>query len=150
LNLTPALISAIDALDAKGITVLDPIKRKLNVDHFVAVDLLSAKELQQAQTYFHLARLLNWLLPFLTLALAAGVVLLAEDRRRGSRRLAMVCVGAGAVSYGLLKVGIALAAPLAPTPTDVTTAVLTTVTSFLSRSCLLSTSSDWPGWGCSG
>ncbi len=139
INVTPAITSAIDKLDAQGITFLDPLKKKLNVDRVLALNLLNEKELQQAQRYFHLATTLEWLLPFLSLLLAALVVVLAKPRRQGFRRVSLVVLFSSAVAYGLLRIGIALATPLSPTPADVTKAILNAVTHYLGRELLILT-----------
>ncbi len=139
LNVTPAITSAIDQLDKQGITFLDPLKKRLKVDQVLALKLIDDKELQKAQTYFHIATTLKWILPLLSVLLGALVVLLARPRRRGFRRLSLVVMFASAVSYGLLRIGITLATPLAPTPPDVTKAILNAITHYLGREFLLLT-----------
>jgi hypothetical protein len=136
LNITPAIDKAINHLDAQGITFLDPLKKRLHSDRVLVLHLLGQRELQRAQYYFHLATTLEWALPFLTLLLALLVVFTAVPRRVGLRRLSLSVLVSSAVAYCLLRIGIALAAPLAPSPPAVNKAILQAVTSFLAGELL--------------
>ena len=86
LNLTPALTKAIDELDAKGITVFDPIKRKLNTDHALTFDLYTNQQVQSAQKYFNLAVQLRIFLLIFTPLVGIAAVLVAVERRRAALR----------------------------------------------------------------
>ncbi len=137
LNVTPTILSAIKNLDAQGITFFDPLKKTIKNDKRLILKLLNLHELQQAQYWFHLATTLQWILPIITLLLALAVIVSARPRRNGFRRLAVTVMLSCAVTYALLRIGIVLAAPLAPTPPDVTTAILNAITSFLAHELLL-------------
>jgi hypothetical protein len=86
LNLTPALTKAIDELDAKGITVFDPIKRKLNTDKALTFALYTNEQVQTAQKYFGLAVDLRIFLLIFTPLVGIAAVVVAVERRRAALR----------------------------------------------------------------
>jgi hypothetical protein len=133
LNVSPAVVSAINALDAQGITLLNPLRDQLTSDKLLELRLLDDRELQRAQSYYRLAVTLKWVLPALVVILGLLVVFTSRPRRRGARRLSLALIVSAAATYCLLRVAIALAAPLAPTPLPVTKAILRAATAFLAR-----------------
>ena len=133
IDLTPAMLGAITQLDAHGVTFLDPLKQQLSRHPTLSVQILNVRELHQAQRYYHLATVLWWLFPFLGVLSGGGVVMTSRPRRQGVRRLGLVAVGSGLVTYATLAIAIAAASPLAPTPPSVTSSILTTMTSTLAR-----------------
>ena len=86
LNLTPALTKAIDELDAKGITIFDPIKRKLNTDKALTFDLYTNQQVASAQKYFSLAVQLRIFLLIFTPLIGIAAVVVAIERRRAALR----------------------------------------------------------------
>jgi hypothetical protein len=131
LDMSPTIIRAIDRFDRSGNHFFDPLKRALKHDHKFLLRILSPKEVQRAQYYFRLVTTLDWLLPLVSLVMAVSVVMTSRPRRTGVRRLAISVVVSSAFAYCLLRIGIDLAAPLAPTPPLVAHAILSAVTSFL-------------------
>ncbi len=94
ISLTPALTQAIDQLDAKGVTVFNPIRDKLENDKNLTLQLFSNKQLKAVQGYLNLAIKFKNVLWLLTLAVGVGAVLAAVNRRRGAMRV----LGAGIIS----------------------------------------------------
>lgn len=92
--LTPALVQAIDNLNARGVTVFNPIRDKLVTDKNLTLQLFSNKQLKAVQGYLNLAIRLKTLIWILTIALGVGAVLTSMDRRRGTMRV----LGAGIIS----------------------------------------------------
>ncbi len=136
LNVTPAIVAAIDRLDKQGITFLDPIRTSIDKNKLLVLKLLDEREIASLQRYYKIASTLRWFTPVLTILLALMVIAFAKPRRRGVRRLALTVTISAAVTYCLLRVGIAVAAARAPTPTPVAKAVMKAVTSFLSAELL--------------
>jgi hypothetical protein len=133
------IINAINTLTSHGITFLAPLKSHIIGNRLLVLNILSAKELSKVQSYYNLATTLRWVLIVLTLLLGALTIALARPVRAGVRRFGIALTVAAALSYCLLRIGIRLAAPLAPTPEDVATAVLKTVTSFLNDELFIMT-----------
>ena len=94
ISLTPALVQAIDNLDAKGVTVFNPIRDKLENDKNLTLQLFSSKQLKAVQGYLNLAIELKSVLWILTLVVGVGAILASVDRRRGAMRV----LGAGIIS----------------------------------------------------
>ncbi len=133
IDLTPAMLDAITQLDAHGVTFLDPLKQQLSRHPTLSVQILNVRELHHAQRYYHLATVLWWLFPLLGVLSGGGVVMTSRPRRQGVRRVGLVAVGSGLVTYAALTIAITAASPLAPTPPSVTSAILTTMTSALAK-----------------
>ncbi len=89
-NITPVATKVINTLDGKGITFFDPLKTQLNSNQKnVSVSILSAQQVSQAQGIFNLAKKLKWLVPIITLVLAAAAVAVAVRRRKTLLRVAV-------------------------------------------------------------
>ena len=127
-NVTPTLISAIAALHRQGITLLDPLQASLVHDQRLTLQLLNSQQLRQTQFYFRTATQVLWLLPLITLLLAIAAIRTARSRTVGTRRLSLALVGSATLAFGFLQIAITSATTLAPTPTDVTSAILRTLT----------------------
>lgn len=136
LDITPIVRTALQHLDANGVTFLDPLTQQFTAQRTLSLQILDVRELHQAQRYYHLATSLSWLFPLLSVLCGVSIIVTAHPRRHGLRRLGLVAVGAGLVSYALLSIGIAAASTLAPTPPTVTSAILSTITSALSTGFL--------------
>ena len=82
-SIAPVATKAIDTLDGKGITFFDPLKAVFNTNpNSVSVSILSAQQVNQAQGIFNLVKKLKWLVPLITLVLAAAAVAVAVRRRK--------------------------------------------------------------------
>jgi hypothetical protein len=102
LNLTPAIIKAIDDLDSRGVTVFNPIKAKLQTDQNLALSLFDNKQVAKAQTFFNLAvELRIWLLVLTPLIGIAAVVVAIERRRAALRAVLGAILGCLALIIGL-------------------------------------------------
>jgi cell division protein FtsL len=87
-NITPVATKVINTLDGKGITFFDPLKTLFNTNQKnVSVSILSAQQVSQAQGIFNLVKKLKWLVPIITLVLAAVAVAVAVRRRKTLLRL---------------------------------------------------------------
>ena len=139
LNMGPQVITAIDQLSSHGITFLAPLKKQIASNRIMVLHLLNTKELEKIQGYYQIAITLRWVLLLSTLVLAVLVVVLARPIRVGVRRLGIALTASASLTYCLLRIGIRLAAPLAPTPVDVSTAILQTITSFLANELIVLT-----------
>jgi hypothetical protein len=139
IDVTPALTKAIDALDARGITFLNPLKEQISQNRIASLQLFSQKELAKVQKYYNLAVTLRWVLILVTLLLAAGVIATARPLREGVRRLFIALAISAGLAYSLIKIAVAIVAPRAETPSDVTKAILNTVTAYLSDELLVLT-----------
>jgi hypothetical protein len=100
--LSPALIQAIDALDARGVTVFNPIKAQLENNRDLTLQLFSSKQIKAVQGYLNLAIELKSLLIILTIVVGVGAVAVATNRRRGAIRV----LGAGIISVLVLLAGL--------------------------------------------
>ena len=90
INITPVATKVINTLDGKGITFFDPLKTLFNTNQKnVSVSILSAQQVSQAQGIFNLVKKLKWLVPIITLVLAAAAVAVAVRRRKTLLRVTM-------------------------------------------------------------
>ncbi|MEI8050977.1 MAG: hypothetical protein WCI12_06040 [Actinomycetes bacterium] len=107
-DLTPAIASGIDALDAKGVTLFNPIKGALDTNRKLSLKIFSAKQVQQASFFFDLAINLRLLLLIGTPILGLAAIAIGVNRRRTALRLILGgilgCLGLAA----LLTVGKSL------------------------------------------
>ncbi len=103
LNLGPLVDRVKQQLVARGYTIAEKVP---TVDRSLV--LVQSDVVTKGQTLYRLLSTLGTWLPFVTLALLAGGVLLARDRRRGLLRGALGVAAAMLV----LAVGIAVARPL--------------------------------------
>lgn len=89
INVTPMIVTAIDQLDAKGITVFNPIRNELQDNRVLTLQLISPKQLATARTIFSLAILGRTTLFALTPITAIAALLIAWRRRVTALRLAV-------------------------------------------------------------
>ena len=102
LNLTPAIIKAIDELNSRGVTVFNPIKAKLQADQNLALSLFDNKQVAKAQTFFNLAiELRIWLLVLTPLIGIAAVLVAIEHRRAALRAVLGAILGCLVLIVGL-------------------------------------------------
>jgi hypothetical protein len=102
LNLTPALVKAIDELDSKGVTVFNPIKARLETDQKLTLSLFDNQQVKKAQTFFNLAIDLRiWLLVLTPLIGIAAVAMAVERRRAALRAVLGAILGCLALIVGL-------------------------------------------------
>ena len=104
INITPMIVTAIDQLNAKGITVFNPIRNELETNRALALQLISPKQLATARTIFSLAILGRTTLFFLTPIVAIAAILIAWRRRVTALRLAIAGLIGSIFSAVLLKV----------------------------------------------
>jgi len=105
MNLTPMVIGAIDELDARGITVFNPIRSELqHSKRILTLQLISPKQLQTARTIFSLAILGRTVLFILTPLVALSAILITWRRRVTALRLALSGLGGSIVVTVLLKI----------------------------------------------
>jgi hypothetical protein len=138
-DVTPALVNAIDALNARGITFLNPIKQHISENRIASLQLFSKKQLSKVQKYYNLAVTLRWVMILVTLLLAAGVIAVARPVRQGVRRLFIALAISAGLTYSLIKIAVRIVSNSAQTPSDVTKAILDTITAYLSDELLLLT-----------
>ena len=87
IGLSPVIIQAIDKLDARGVTVFNPIKRQLQTNKLLTLNLYSNKQLKTVQKIFNLAVELRVVLLIGTPLLGIAAILVAIERRRAAIRL---------------------------------------------------------------
>ncbi|HEV3212405.1 MAG TPA: hypothetical protein VGZ03_03310 [Acidimicrobiales bacterium] len=131
LDVTPQLLAAIDTLDQKGIHVFDPARKFLAGDKPTLVTLAQGKEFHEVQYYFHLATTLRWALWVGTLVLAIAAILLDPRRRRAGLWLGIGVACSCVVMLALLNTGKQYAISHSSAPSDVTNALVSTLTSWL-------------------
>jgi len=102
IDLTPAVNKAIDALDAQGVTVFDPVKSRLQ--NALQFQLLDQQQVKKVRGAFHLAKTIGWVLPLVTLILLALALIAAVDRRKTLLRAAV----GSAIAIGVFQAGFAL------------------------------------------
>ena len=103
-DLTPVLTKAIDALDAKGVTVFDGVRGKLSKANALTLNLASSGQISQARTFFEVASDLGWAAPLLAVIVIVAAVAVAVDRRKTLLRVAI----ATGLAILLLLAGLAL------------------------------------------
>jgi hypothetical protein len=104
-QLSPLLISAIDALDHQGITVFDPVKKHLEAAKQLKLQIMESKQVKSAQWFFKLAIDARTALLIITPLLGVGAIAVAVRRRRAAFRVAV----AGALGCIVLSSGITFA-----------------------------------------
>ena len=87
LNLSPALNNLIDSLDARGVTVFDPLKSISSQG--LTFTVVSKQQVSKFSGLFNLIVKLKWAIPIIALVLAILSVLLAIERRKTLLRLAI-------------------------------------------------------------
>lgn len=134
-DITPVIDKAINQLDAKGITIFDGVKPKLDKANTLTVNLVSGEQISKARNLFRVVTNLRWAIPIVALILIAAAVAVATDRRKALLRVA---VGAGLATLGFLialTLGRNFFVDHASSKVDpaVTTAAFTTITRFLTE-----------------
>ena len=104
-DLSPAIIQGIDKLDAKGVTVFNPLRDHLQTNRTLTLKIFSSKQLKQAQGIFRLAIDLRWILLIGTPLIGIAAILIAVERRRAALRVAL----AGVLGCLLLAAGLTFA-----------------------------------------
>ena len=104
ITLSPAIIQAIDKLDAKGVTVFDPIKNELKTNQKLTFNLYSNKQIKSIQKIFNLAIELRVALLVGTPLIGLAAILIAVERRRAAMRVFLgailgILVLLGALTY---------------------------------------------------
>ncbi len=131
-TLTPAINRAIDQLDARGVTVFDPVKEQLATGKPFTFQIVNSPQAKQARTFFRWAKDIGWLLPLITLVLLGLALLAAVQRRKTLVRAAVGSAIAIAVFLALLALGRTYFLDHAGmVPDDVSGAVWDTVLRFL-------------------
>ena len=103
-NFTPVIVTAIDELNTKGITVFNPIRTQLLAHRVVTLQIIDPKQLATARTIFSLAILGRSVLFVLTPVVAIAAILVAWRRRVTALRLAVAGLIGSTVALVLLKV----------------------------------------------
>ena len=104
-SVTPVINKGIDALNAKGITVFNPLKERLAKDQQLAINLVSNDQVSKAQTFFNLAINLRWALLIGTPLIGLIAIAVAVERRRAALRVALAGVIGSLAAIVLLTVG---------------------------------------------
>jgi hypothetical protein len=105
LNLSPVLTKAITELDQRGITVFNPLEKKLGHGEHLKFVVATQAQVKQFHSYFKAAYDAAWWLPLSSLALVVLAAIVAVDRRKTLLRIA---VGAALFDVVLLA-GLAIA-----------------------------------------
>ncbi len=105
LNLTPALNQAIDKLNARGVTLFNPIKPILTNNQGLGLTVVSKSQVSKFSGLFNALVTLGWAVPIIALALGVLAILIAVERRKTLLRLAVgvglfTAVLLGALAYG--------------------------------------------------
>lgn len=104
-DVTPVLDKAITELNSKGVTVFNPLQKKLKSGHLLSVPIATQQQVQKIRSTFNLATKLGWALAGITLALLAVALAVAVDRRKALLRAAVGSSIALVVFLGGLRVG---------------------------------------------
>jgi hypothetical protein len=94
LKVTPALNMIADQLNARGITVFNPVKTITNQSG-VYVTVVSKDQVSKFSGFFNLVVKLRWIIPVVALVLAAIGIAIAVNRRKTLLRMA---IGVGLVT----------------------------------------------------
>ena len=94
LKVTPALNMIADKLNARGITVFNPVKSITNQSG-VYITVVSKDQVSKFSGFFNLVVKLRWIIPVVALALAAIGIAIAVNRRKTLLRMA---IGVGLVT----------------------------------------------------
>jgi hypothetical protein len=104
-DITPVANKAIDQLDARGVTIFDPLKKVFSTQNGrLSISLASQQQVQKASGLFNLVKKLQVGIPIATLVLAAAGVALAVRRRKTLVRMTL----GGAIGIVVLLVGLDL------------------------------------------
>jgi hypothetical protein len=104
-NISPVANKAIDQLDARGVTIFDPLKKVFSTKNGrLSISLVSKEQVQKASGLFNLVKKLQVGIPVATLVLAIAGVALAVRRRKTLLRMTL----GGAIGIVVLLVGLDL------------------------------------------
>ncbi len=104
LNLTPTIDQVIDKANSRGITVFNPLKAVLGTGDKLGLTVVSKDQVAKFSGWFNLIVKLKWVIPVVSLVLAALGILLAVQRRKTLLRMA---IGVSLVTVVILA-GISL------------------------------------------
>ena len=105
IDLTPTVIKAIDTLDSKGVTIFNPLKKRLETNQSLTLQLASNQQLKQAQTFFSIAINARVALLIITPLIGLAAIAVSVRRRRTAFRVAI----AGAIGCLILSIGLTIA-----------------------------------------
>ena len=88
-QLRPVLLQGIDALDARGVTVFNPLKTQLQNKTGLKFELIATKQVSKAQFFFNLAIELRWALLIGTPIIGLAAIAVAVQRRRAAFLVAL-------------------------------------------------------------
>jgi hypothetical protein len=88
-QLRPVLLQGINALDARGVTVFNPLKTQLEHKTGLRIQLIATKQVQKAQFFFNLAIELRWALLIGTPIIGLAAIAVAVQRRRAALLVAL-------------------------------------------------------------
>ncbi len=89
-DISPVANKAIDKLDARGVTLFDPLKKVFSTtNNRLTISVASAQQVQKASGIFNLVKKLQVGIPIATLVLAAIGVAVAVRRRKTLLRMAL-------------------------------------------------------------
>ncbi len=104
LNLTPSINQVIDKANPRGITVFNPLKAALGTGDNLGLTVVSKDQVAKFSGWFNLIVKLKWVIPVVSLVLAALGILIAVRRRKTLLRMA---IGVSLVTVVILA-GISL------------------------------------------
>ncbi|HWF15772.1 MAG TPA: hypothetical protein VG244_06285 [Acidimicrobiales bacterium] len=99
LNLTPELNQLIDTLNARGVTLFNPVKPILTQSSGLGLTVVSKAQVSKFAGFFNTLVTLGWAVPVTAVALGVLGILIAVERRKTLLRLA---VGVGFFTLVLL------------------------------------------------
>jgi hypothetical protein len=106
INISSVADKAIDRLDAKGITVFDPLKQVFTSKNgTLTVSVVSSDQVKKATGLFNVVQKLKWWIPLATLVLAVAAVAVAVRRRKTLLRVAL----GGSIATAVFLVALGLA-----------------------------------------
>jgi hypothetical protein len=88
-DVTPVITKAIDALDARGVTVFDGVRTRLRRADTLTVNLATSKQISKARNAFAAIYNLGWAVPVLAGIVVVAGVAVAVDRRKTLLRMSI-------------------------------------------------------------
>jgi hypothetical protein len=98
-NLTPALNNIIDKANARGVTLFNPLKAVLSQGDKLGLTVVSKSQVSKFTGLFNLIVKLKWVIPIVSLLLAAAGIAIAVKRRKTLLRMG---IGVALVTMVLL------------------------------------------------
>jgi hypothetical protein len=89
LNVSPALNNIIDAANARGVTLFNPLKPIFTTGNQLGVTIVSKDQVAKFSGWFNLIIKLRWVIPAVALGLAVLAIVVAIERRKTLLRLAV-------------------------------------------------------------